>query len=53
MLIPIVVCLLYVAFNVYLWALPISHLELFLITGPLGIAYFWLTFRIFSAARRQ
>jgi len=39
----------FVAFNVSLWPLPISHVQLFLITLPVGIAFFavflWLVGR--------
>jgi hypothetical protein len=30
----------FLALNLYLWSLPISHESLFVITAPLGILYF-------------
>jgi hypothetical protein len=45
---PLFFAAIFFAINLYLWSLPISDEQLFLISLPLGIAYFWAIFRLYD-----
>jgi len=38
----------FLALKLFLWSLPISQVQLFLIALPLGVAYFWGVFRCYG-----
>lgn len=48
MLLPLILFAIFVGLKLFLWSLPISQTQLFLIALPLGIAYFWGVFRCYG-----
>ena len=48
MWLPLAWCLIFCAFNIYLWSLPLSGEQLFFIAVPLAVAYFWVVFRLYG-----
>jgi hypothetical protein len=40
--VSVVLTILFIAINLYLWSLPITQLQLLLISGPLGVIHFSL-----------
>ena len=51
MFIPALLFSAFLALKLFLWSLPMEQAMLFLVTLPLGIAYFWLVFRCYGRGR--
>jgi hypothetical protein len=47
MWLQLVALVIYATVNVSLWASPITQIELFLVSVPLGLVYFWFIFRFY------